>query len=368
VIKLMSKGKYFGFAFSVLIIGFFMMVIAADAVVVETGHPQTVTTTSQVSDVQAGPAPFSIVVVPQKQKIYTGEKINVDVFIASQPGVKAVGPVITQPFGDWVVVAQVPGVFKQNKSTGAWERKDKLTLMTFLDGKVEIPALNARVQVPNSGSMECRSVALTVEVEPKVNKKGELEASVKDIKKPIWMISIWQIVLAVLIALVLLALITWYSRKSGILNLGSKQEPIRPPEEIARKKLKALKNSNYLESGNFKEYYIELTNIIRQYLEGRYFISALDRTTSELMRELKRILDRKDAADFRDLLERSDVIKFAKGSPDSKEIEIDWNLVNDFVDKTTQIFIDSQKSLSKSDEDQSLDKSGNNFTSLGRKS
>jgi hypothetical protein len=356
-----------------LAFGFFAAVSSLQAAVVETGKPQTLTQTAQVEEIKAGPAPFSIVLTPQKQKLKTGEKLNVDVLFSWQDGVTAAVPAIPQPFGDWVVVSQHAGSLKKNPNTGIWERTDKLTLMTYLDGKVELPAISAKVQVPKQGELEVRSAVITLEVDPKLNKKGELEAGVRDVKNPIWMISIWQILLAVLVALILLFIIAWYSQKAGLLDLSQKHELARPPEETAREKLKALKNSPLLESGNFKEYYIELTNILRSYLEGRYSISALDRTTSELMKELKHILERKDIATFRDLLERSDVIKFAKGSPDYKEIELDWNSVSDFVEKTTQAFIESQKPKLKNDEGkgnklQISEKSGNDFTSQGRES
>jgi hypothetical protein len=240
--------------------------------------------------------------------------------------------------------------------------------MTYLDGKVDIPALPARVLIPNQPPLEYRSSVVTLDIEPKVNKKGELELNFRDIKSPIWMISLWQIFMAILVAIVLLAAFAWYSHKTGLLGTGIKKEPVRPPEDVAKEKLEALRNSDLLAQGNFKAYYIELTDILRHYLEGRYSISAPDRTTSELMRELKNILERKDIYSLRDLLERSDFIKFAKGSPDSKEIELDWNLVKDFVDKTTQSYIDAHKPFGKDGDKNNSDISVTNFTTKERQS
>jgi hypothetical protein len=292
--------------------------------------------------------------------------VEVEVVSRWRPGVKALVPMVPQPWGDWVIMSRQENDPKFNSRTGFWEKVERVKLMTYLDGKVEIPAINTQFQLPQQPPTEYRSMAVVLDVEPKVNRKGELDVSLRDIKSPIWMVSFWQLALALLAALAILGAIAWYSRKNGFLNMDSKAAPSRPPEEIALEKLEVLKISGFLEKGNFKAYYIELTDILRYYLEGRYSVSAPDRTTTELMRELKNILDRKDVSDLRDLLERSDMIKFAKGSPDYKEIDLDWNLVKNFVDKTTQAFKESQKPVEKDDENHKPNIYGNIFTSQGR--
>lgn len=340
----------------------------AYAVVIETGAQQSVTSTAQISASQAGPSPLFISLMLRKLKCKTGENLDISVSWEWKDGVKISRPMYPQPWGDWVLISSQEGKAIQ-KEKGSWQRIDKLKIMTFMDGKVEIPALAANFQVPGKPPVEYRSAVVTIEVEPKVNKKGELEASLHDIKNPIWMVSFWHILLALLVAAVLLVGIAWYSKKAGLLGGAKNLEPIRPPEDVARERLKSLKESDLLAQGNFKAYYIELTDILRHYLEGRYSISAPDRTTAELMKELKRILERKDILTLRDLLERSDMIKFAKGSPDSKEIEIDWNVVKEFVEQTTMVYQNSLKTeiKSNSENNHDLSKNGNNITTTGSK-
>jgi hypothetical protein len=349
-----------------LILGILGTFLPAQAMLIETGAQRGLTSTSQNLTNAAGPAPFSITVIPQKAKIKTGEPVEVEILCRWRPGVKAPVPMAPQPWGDWVIMSRQENEPKFNSRTGFWEKIERLKLMTYLDGKVEIPVISTHFQLPQQPKTEYRSVAQFLEVEPKVNRKGELDVSLRDIKSPLWMVSFWQLALGLLAALAILGAIAWYSRKAGFLSIAKKAEPLRPPEEIALEKLEALKTSDLLETGNFKAYYIELTDILRHYLEGRYSISAPDRTTAELMRELKNILDRKDVSGLRDLLERSDMIKFAKGSPDSKEIDLDWNLVKDFVDKTTQAFKESQKLVEKDDNNHEPNIYGSIFTSQGR--
>jgi hypothetical protein len=142
---------------------------------------------------------------------------------------------------------------------------------------------------------------------------------------------------------VVLLAIFWYSKKRGLIGPGSRVAPPKPPEILARERLENLKRSNYSGTNNYQAYYVELSDILRRYLEGRYLISAPDKTTAELSKELKLILERSDVASLRDFLERSDMIKFAKASPDIREMEQDWELIKDFVERTTPVRQESEK-------------------------
>ncbi|MDP2911475.1 MAG: hypothetical protein Q8N76_03985, partial [Candidatus Omnitrophota bacterium] len=98
--------------------------------------------------------------------------------------------------------------------------------------------------------------------------------------------------------------------------------PPMPAEEIARKALRDLKEKKLIEKGLFKEYYISLSDIIRTYIENRYRIFAMDRTTWELFQEMKsKRIERQHADKINDFLEDCDMVKFAKYTPDQKEIE-----------------------------------------------
>jgi hypothetical protein len=287
----------------------------------------------------AGPPPIYIEVKPLTKEPKLGEPVDIEVSLEKSAGVEWEGVNYPQPWGDWVIVSRQTGS-PNKKSDGTWQRQDRLKLMTYMDGKVEIPSLTVKFISKDHQPAEFKSSVIYLNVLPKVNKKGQVELSVRDIKKPIWMISIWQILLALLIAVIILTIIWWFFRKSVFSDLGVRKEPARPPDEIALERLDKLNNSDLIARGEFKLFYIELSDILRRYLEGRYSISALDRTTPELMREIKGILSRQDVAGTRDFLDRSDMIKFAKALPDSKELNQDLNLVKDLIIRTTQIAVE----------------------------
>jgi len=77
--------------------------------------------------------------------------------------------------------------------------------------------------------------------------------------------------------------------------------------------LGGLNKKGFLEEKKLKEFYSEFSDILRRYLERRFGIMALDRTTREILSDLK-------IGDFssglvgkvKEVLESSDLVKFAK--------------------------------------------------------
>ncbi len=91
----------------------------------------------------------------------------------------------------------------------------------------------------------------------------------------------------------------------------------RPPHEIALAELARIEALDLPGQGRFKEYYTMVSDCLRQYLENRYDISALERTTAELKSALRRTeISRPDAREFISLFEACDLVKFARFVPD----------------------------------------------------
>lgn len=107
------------------------------------------------------------------------------------------------------------------------------------------------------------------------------------------------------------------------------------PHEIAFSKLKFLKETPLVSSNEIKIFYITLSEILREYLENRYNIEILEKTTMEIFQELKKIgFQKKDAIELRDVMSEMDLVKFAKYIPENELINQHLNFVYDYVDKT----------------------------------
>ncbi|PHR73731.1 MAG: hypothetical protein COA67_02975 [Lutibacter sp.] len=106
------------------------------------------------------------------------------------------------------------------------------------------------------------------------------------------------------------------------------QENLIPPYELAMQRLGELDGKMLWQKDKIKLYYIELTDIIRTYIERELNIPALESTTDELMetiRDFNKIktldLPKETVLNLQKLLQEADLVKFAKHKPMSDEIE-----------------------------------------------
>lgn len=163
---------------------------------------------------------------------------------------------------------------------------------------------------------------------------GPDSKDIREIKGPLS--AAWKIVLVVLAAVALgLAGYFWWRRKKQIAGGFFSGPPPRPAHEAALEALVALESSL---GGPAKTFYSRLSDVLRQYIEGRYGVPAMDRTTSELFQEMKRRpAEFSLLAELRDVLGTSDLAKFAKWEPTEEERRRDVGQVRQFVLKTKPV-------------------------------
>ncbi|MFJ1378839.1 BatD family protein [Capnocytophaga canimorsus] len=142
----------------------------------------------------------------------------------------------------------------------------------------------------------------------------------------------WLAVLLISILLVLLR-----KKKRGF---WFKKTPL-PPFEKAILGLKNLQNSKYLIESKHKEYYSELTDIVREYLEDEVRILAKESTTDELLGKIELLqesgklsLSSETITNLRSVLQTADLVKFAKNKPDDSTAENHRVVIEDVVKKT----------------------------------
>jgi hypothetical protein len=128
-----------------------------------------------------------------------------------------------------------------------------------------------------------------------------------------------------------------FYRKKKIGDIFTEEGLPRPPDEVAYERLEKLQAMNLLKEGKIKEYYVIISEIIRKYLEARYKITVLDKTTYELYCEMRRVsVDKKHISLIKEFLEECDLVKFAKYSPDEATISKDYETARRIIDITKQ--------------------------------
>lgn len=133
---------------------------------------------------------------------------------------------------------------------------------------------------------------------------------------PDWIADYWWIYLAVLV-LIAAAVYGYlrYRRSLNPLSDVSVAKPV-PPYDKAMQELEVLRTRNLCEKGEEKTYYTELTEILRQYLEGRFGINAMEMTTPQIKRAVRASVPAEAASGLMaEVLEMADYVKFAKMRP-----------------------------------------------------
>lgn len=223
-------------------------------------------------------------------------------------------------------------------------QKYEYTISVFDTGSFTIPpfpiAYFPKDSIQNYKLIEASAINIYVE-----SILGEGEQELKDVKAPIYIPFDYVLLISVIAIVLLLALGGYFgyrfykAKKEEGFSLIP-QKPKKPAHEIALEAYKKLQNKDLLNKGLLKEYYTKCSEILRKYLEDRYFIVALEETTGEILRDMKSQEIKKDYTDnLKQILELSDFVKFAKYVPDKDENNTILGNCIDFVENTKIEFI-----------------------------
>ena len=185
---------------------------------------------------------------------------------------------------------------------------------------------------------EAVSDSIEIEVPSVLDNNGE-KGDIRDIKGPVSLpnLTYVYIILAMIAVAIVMSLIIILLKKRR--KSEKTLTPSRPAHEIAYKALKELLNRNYLKAGKVQEYYFEMSNIVRHYIENRFHLKAPEMTTEEFLLTLNNseVLNPEQKGIMREFLSHCDMVKFAKYLPDDKEIESSYDSAKKFVDQTKEV-------------------------------
>jgi hypothetical protein len=169
--------------------------------------------------------------------------------------------------------------------------------------------------------------------------------AIKDIKAPYdenytwldWLKDNPYIVYGTLAGLILLIILIYFIRKHYkakpvVVEVAA---PKIPAHVTALQKLEKLQNEKLWQEGKLKLYHITLSEIVRQYIEDRFAIQALEQTTDEILFGFRNTaIDEESKTKLKQLLILSDLVKFAKEQPLPNENEQSLTNAFDFVNGT----------------------------------
>jgi len=203
--------------------------------------------------------------------------------------------------------------------------RQKLLITSFDAGKASIPAFSFLSVTNNQAdTFSTRPLLLTVTTVAVDTTKPfkpikdieEVEESSGYTQFVEHLKSYWKLYAGILLlAGLIIFTVFYFIRNKKAATAGPKLPPEKPHEK-AQRLLRELAAAKLWEQGRVKEYYSALSDIIRNYLEERYGVAAMEQTTDELLalaknnREVKKVRQ-----ELKKILRTADLAKFAKANP-----------------------------------------------------
>ena len=234
------------------------------------------------------------------------------------------------------------------KKNNRYELIKKYGLAQFDSGKYYVPSLKVIIN-----KKEFQTDSLLVEVSNVV--VDTLKQKMFDIK-PIaeansnksW---IWKLILILLLISGIGVLVYRFIKKRQLKKI--EEEVYKTPIEKATNLLNVLEKKELWQKGEIKNYYSELTNIARNYIEEAIEIPAMESTTSELIEGLriaslkkKMSLSQETIENLERVLKQADLVKFAKSRPSDFEITEDRKKIEKAIiilDKSIPIKVENDE-------------------------
>ena len=150
----------------------------------------------------------------------------------------------------------------------------------------------------------------------------DLQGDIKDIK-PLqqtvytWRDYIWYIVGIVALLLAIAACVIILIKRPKHIPLFVKEEVIIPPHEKALTALEELKAKKLCEHDKYKQFYTELTDILRSYFEDAFDIQTFEKTSDEMIFDIAASgkVSHVIVSELQTIVKEADLVKFAKYIP-----------------------------------------------------
>lgn len=213
----------------------------------------------------------------------------------------------------------------------------ELDLLAFEPGRHELPGVELRVVTKLGIVGEVRTQPLAIEVGSLLG--NEPNAQLKPETKPVVVMQDDYTLLylaAAIAAAALIALLTWLVLRylERRVKPAPPPPPPRPPWEIAATKLADLRRrkSQMVDEGKSAQFVDEVSDVVREYLGGRFGFDGLETTTDEMLSLLRNHNCNSGLAqEVAAYLRRCDLVKFANVEPDRDEADLVFAKAQDIV-------------------------------------
>lgn len=281
-----------------------------------------------------------------RKTIEVGDQIWLEVNISAPPGTEVTGLLpgyIDQLNNIEVLDEKALNVVSQKPELLLQQR---FLITSFDSGFVNVPPMPFafRSAAGQLDTAYTNDLLLTVNTVP-VTDDAELQPIKDIIEEPRNLLDFWWLFLLLAIGIGVYGYLQYRKRQTRV---APPPPPPPPAHEVALGALTALEGKRLWQQEQTKEYYSELTRILREYLKGRFHVPALEMTTRQTTNALDKRTDFDSARvqELSQLLQLSDLVKFAKARPAADLHPESLTRVKAFVEATIPVAITPEETVS----------------------
>ena len=275
----------------------------------------------------------------EKNNIQIGDQVSVELLLTVPAGSRVQWPMLLDTLSQNVEILKKSGIDTVSSGKDKFTLKQTLTITSFDSGSYVVrPIIFKYSQKGDTVIYFTETSPVTLDVQTiETDQAGDIKPIKPPLTAPVtfremlpW-IGIWLLILVIAI------LVNYYikKRKQKAPAVTSRLKTTIPPYEAAIDALESLRLKKLWQAGRVKEYYSEMTEIVREYIELRYPVRALEMTTDEIYTALRQTDINSSAREkLHQVLVLADLVKFAKEQPLPLENDLSLNQCMDFVRET----------------------------------
>lgn len=172
---------------------------------------------------------------------------------------------------------------------------------------------------------------------------------------PVSLKEVTPYILGIILIAAILFFIFYYIKwkKKNVPLFRKPEKPLEPAHIIALRELDRIKAQKLWQSEKIKQYYSEVSDTVRTYIENRFDIQAMEQTSAEtigVFKQSKELIDGTSLDQIQHILSLADLVKFAKYKPLPDDNNLTLMNAYFFVNQTKKAEIKTpEKSVNESD-------------------
>ena len=265
-------------------------------------------------------SPIVVKAEVDKATFTIGERVEYRVTISYNPSLQILSS-ITPPSEDIFEIKEAHDFSEKQGEKIVMGRRFALTTYQLGEFILEPIVIRYRTEKGEEKSVQTNRLYLTVR---SIDTSGKPMTDIRNVKGLMELSRKWKWLWFTLIFLVIVTAgaFYWWKWKNRPLESDVSFQAALSLEDRILLELNKLFDSDLLRKGKIKEYFLTLSEILRRYFEARFQISAVESTTTEVLRDLKqKDLPKELREKIEETLETADLVKFAKWRPTASEIQ-----------------------------------------------